>query len=63
LGFVFITNQELRLAERTELEKLLSNVEVKIYHLERIACLLNTPQNYGTRLKFLDIEMEKEEQA
>lgn len=62
-GFVFVTNQELTLAER---EKLASScehtVEVEIYHLERLAAILNAPQCYGIRLEFLDIEMSKEEQ-
>jgi len=62
-GFVFITNQELRLTERAELVELCPHAEVEIYHLERISCLLNQPQHYGTRLEFLDIDMTKEEQA
>jgi hypothetical protein len=62
-GFVFFTNQELRLAERTELVESCKNTEVEIYHLERIASLLNLPQNYGVRLEFLDIDMTKEEQV
>ena len=37
-------------------------VDVQIYHLERIASLLNTPSFYGIRMEFLDIEMSKEEQ-
>lgn len=62
-GFVFFTNQELRLAERTELAESCTYAVVEIYHLERIASLLNSPRNYGTRLEFLDIDMTKEEQA
>jgi len=62
-GFIFVTNQELRLSERDELISLIeSKYEIKIYHLERIAALLNSPENYGIRLEFLDIEMTKEEQ-
>jgi hypothetical protein len=61
-GFVFITNQELRLAERQELCDVDANIDIVIYHLERIATMLNTPLNYGVRLEFLDIEMTKEEQ-
>ena len=63
IGFIFFTNQELRLSERTELINLFPLIEVEIYHLERVAGLLNLPRNYGTRLEFLDIEMTKEEQA
>lgn len=61
-GFVFFTNQELRLAERSELARLSGDSIVDIYHLERIATLLNTPKHYGTRLEFLDIAMTSEEQ-
>jgi len=61
-GFVFITNQELRLVERQELCEIDTTINIVIYHLERIATMLNTPVNYGVRLEFLDIEMTKEEQ-
>jgi hypothetical protein len=61
-GFAFITNQELRLAERKELAEIDNDVDVEIYHLERIANYLNTPSSYGIRMEFLDIEMTKEEQ-
>lgn len=60
-GFAFVTNQELRLSERKELSEL-TEVDVQIYHLERIASILNTPASYGVRMEFLDIEMSKEEQ-
>lgn len=61
-GFVFITNQELRLTERKKLVDLCPKIDVEIYHLERMASLLNCSQNYGIRLEFLDIDMTKEEQ-
>lgn len=61
-GFAFFTNQELRLAERKELTELDNTIDIKIYHLEIIASMLNRPANYGIRLEFLDIEMSKEEQ-
>ncbi|HEY5556271.1 hypothetical protein [Acetobacterium sp.] len=61
-GFVFVTNQELRLSERKELSENDTQVDVKIYHLERMASILNTPIHYGVRLDFLDIDMTKEEQ-
>ena len=60
-GFIFLTNQELRLAERKELTES-SDCPVEIYHLERISALLNSPPLYGVRLEFLNIEMTKEEQ-
>ncbi len=61
-GLAFVTNQELRLSERKTLTAISSKVDVQIYHLERIAALLNTPSYYGVRMEFLDIEMNKEEQ-
>jgi hypothetical protein len=59
-GFIFVTNQELRKAERTKLTR---GRLVELYHLERIASILDSPPLYGTRLEFLDIEMTKEEQV
>lgn len=62
-GLIFITNQELRLGEREELNKIVgASTILELYHLERIAAILNSPTNYGLRLEFLDIEMTKEEQ-
>jgi hypothetical protein len=61
-GFAFITNQELRLAERKDLDEIDNQIDVQIYHLERLASYLNTPLSYGVRMEFLDIEMTKEEQ-
>ncbi len=61
-GIAFVTNQELTISNRKELEVLANGVDVRIYHLERIANLLDAPKMYGVRLEFLDIEMSKEEQ-
>ena len=60
-GFVFFTNQELKLSEREELDELTDH-PVNIFHLERISSILNSTECYGIRLDFLDIEMTKEEQ-
>jgi hypothetical protein len=60
-GFVFITNQEVTLSERYALKDSLK-AECDIFHLERIAGILNQPKGYGMRLEFLNIEMSKEEQ-
>lgn len=62
-GFVFITNQELRLGERKVLIELGRPCKVDILHLERLTHILNTPKNYGLRLEYLDIELTKEEQV
>lgn len=61
-GIAFITNQELRLSERKIISEIDASIDVQIYHLERIASLLNSPQYYGVRMEFLEIEMNKEEQ-
>jgi hypothetical protein len=61
-GLAFVVNQELRLSEREELSQFAAPVNLDIFHLERIASLLDSPPCYGLRLDFLDIEMNKEEQ-
>jgi hypothetical protein len=61
-GIVFVTNQELTLGQRTQLNSLASDVESDLFHLERVANILDTPICYGIRLEYLDIEMSKEEQ-
>ena len=61
-GIAFITNQELSLMERKTLEETDEAIDVRIYHLERIANILNMPKMYGIRLEYLEIEMTKEEQ-
>lgn len=60
-GLVFITNQEITLSERSELKNLTED-SIDIFHLERIVGSLNSPNNYGVRLEFLDIEITIEEQ-
>jgi predicted ATP-binding protein involved in virulence len=40
-GFVFITNQELSLRQREELHKLSGTTMVELFHLERIASILD----------------------
>jgi len=61
-GIAFVTNQELRLSERKKLKNMAGQTEVELLHLERVASILDSPQCYGIRLEFLDIEMTKEEQ-
>lgn len=48
--------------ERKALEETDEALDVRIYHLERIANILNMPKMYGIRLEYLEIEMTKEEQ-
>jgi hypothetical protein len=59
-GFIFVCNQELTLGQRENLSALTKDPH--LYHLERVASVLNSPSMYGVRLEFLDIEMTKEEQ-
>lgn len=61
-GFAFVTNQELTLSERHDLIEKASPTPVDLFHLERVSSILDSPQCYGIRLEFLDIEMTKEEQ-
>ena len=61
-GFIFVTNQELRLSERKKLAKITGPGPCEIYHLERVSSILDSPSLYGVRLEFLDIEMTREEQ-
>lgn len=57
--FLFVTNQELRLADREDLHraatKLAGDIEVHLYHLERIAALLDAPGMQAVRSRFLGI--------
>ncbi|MDM8555950.1 hypothetical protein QUF75_14570 [Desulfococcaceae bacterium HSG7] len=61
-GFIFVTNQKLTIGDRKELNKFANNIETDLFHLERITLTLNSPECYGIRLEYLDIEMDKEEQ-
>lgn len=61
-GLAFVTNQELTLSQRETLQESAKEADVEIFHLERIASILDFPPYYGLRLEFLDIEMTKEEQ-
>jgi len=48
MGFIFVTNQELRLGEREQLRHLATASGVnsaEIYHLERIAGILDAPRS------------------
>jgi hypothetical protein len=61
-GIIIFTNQYLTIGQRTEFKNLHSDINVEIFHLERIASILNSPIGYGVRLEFLDIELSKPEQ-
>jgi hypothetical protein len=55
-AMAFVTNQELKLAEREALRKAAGSVPVELYHLERITAILDTPAMAGVRKQFLGID-------
>ena len=54
-GLVFVTNQELRLADRETLRGLDPDIDIDLIHLERLATILDRPQMSQVREQFLDI--------
>jgi hypothetical protein len=56
---VFVTNQELRLAEREIFIKLASPEAAELYHLERLTSILDTPAMAAVRKQFLGIDYEE----
>ena len=59
-GIVFVTNQELTLGERSQLKALCGSVALEIYHLERIATILDQPHMDKVRQRFLYIDAPTE---
>lgn len=55
-GIAFVTNQELSLTQRDRLKRIASPSRLVIFHLERIATILDTPHMSGIRQQFLGIE-------
>ncbi|MGB3352000.1 MAG: hypothetical protein WBB00_04425 [Mycobacterium sp.] len=55
-GFVFVTNQEILLAERKDLEDLGDGTEIEVYHLERTMGVIDRPNMAQIRKQYLDIE-------
>lgn len=64
-GFIFLTNQDLTVGERTILEKIAAGKGKRclIYHRERLRVMLDSPAGYGLRLRHLQVPMSNEEQA
>lgn len=54
-AFVFVTNQELRLAERRNLMAAWTD-RVEVYHLERLTVILDDPNMAAVRKQFLGID-------
>ena len=59
-ALAFVTNQELRLAERDDLCKAAQPIPAELFHLERITTILDTPEMKGVRKQFLQIDFEDE---
>jgi len=57
-ALAFVTNQELSLAERSRLRKATGATHVDLYHLERIAMILDKPAMAGVRKQFLGIDFD-----
>ena len=55
-GIAFVTNQELHLSQRERLKKLASPSHLEIFHLDRIASILDAPSMAGVRYQYLAIE-------
>jgi hypothetical protein len=54
-GVAFVTNQELKLAERKELCALGGDLEIDLFHLYRVATILDRPQMAQIRQQYLRI--------
>lgn len=55
VGIAFVTNQELRLAERRDLRLLGGDIEIELFHLERVATILDRPRMGAIRQQYLKI--------
>ncbi|MBE7192277.1 MAG: restriction endonuclease [Gordonia polyisoprenivorans] len=55
-GVVFVTNQEISLTERQKLDEANPEVEIAIYHMERVAGILDRPGMHSVRAQYLDID-------
>jgi hypothetical protein len=53
-ALAFVTNQELRRADRKALREAVDGT-VEIFHLERLTAILDQPEMYGVRQQFLSI--------
>lgn len=56
-AFAFVTNQEITLGQRKQLVKVASPTTLDLCHLERIAMLLDVPNNAGLCKQFLSIDV------
>lgn len=58
-GVVFVTNQEIPMSQRETLREVSTAVQIEIYHMERVAAVLDKPVMHSTRKRFLDIDTDK----
>ncbi|MDY6808951.1 MAG: restriction endonuclease [Actinomycetota bacterium] len=58
-GVVFVTNQEMTLSQRSALREVSTDVEIEIYHMERVATVLDQPAMHSVRKKYLHIDADK----
>jgi fido (protein-threonine AMPylation protein) len=61
-AFAFFVNQHLTIGKRQALIDFAGGVRAEIYHLERLAGLLNAPKGCGIRLEYLRLPMTEAEQ-
>lgn len=61
-ALAFVTNQELRLSERRELEEVASSTLVELFHLERVAAILDQPKMHSVRKQYLHIGSDEGEE-
>lgn len=61
VGLVFVTNQEILLEQRAALAREIEPVRLDLYHLERIAAVLDQPRMASTRKQFLAIRASTKE--
>lgn len=54
-GVAFVTNQEIRLAERAKLRSLGGDITIDLFHLERVATILDRPRMAPIRQQYLRI--------
>jgi hypothetical protein len=59
-AMAFVTNQELRLAEREALQQAAETTPVELFHLERITAILDRPEMVTVRKQFLGIDFTEE---
>ena len=58
-GFAFFVNQPVTPAERADLARCAAIELLEVYHLERIASLLDSPRGYRLRLEYLRVAMNE----